>query len=54
LPSPAPNARIVRRHKDRAIVCIVIEPYGDDSRVHERDGNLQKLSHNAEAASVRG
>jgi len=46
----APNARIIRRHKDRAIVCIVLEPYGDDSRIHERDGNPQKLSHNAETA----
>ena len=35
----APNARIVRRHKDRAIVCIVLEPYGDDSGIHERNGN---------------
>jgi hypothetical protein len=26
----------------------VLEPYGDDSRVHARDANPQKLSHNAE------
>jgi hypothetical protein len=43
-----PNARIVRRHKDRAIVCIVLEAYGDDCRGHERAGNPQRLSHNAE------
>jgi hypothetical protein len=46
----APNARIVRQHKDRAIVCIVLEPYGDDCRVHEHNGNPQRLSHNHESA----
>jgi hypothetical protein len=32
------------------ILAIVLEPYGDESRVHERDGNPQRLSHNAETA----
>ena len=44
----APNARIVHKPRTQAIVCIVFEPYGDDYRVHERDGNPQRLSHNAE------
>jgi hypothetical protein len=38
------------KRKTQAIVCIVLEPYGDDSRVHERNGNQQRLSHNAETA----
>jgi hypothetical protein len=46
----APNARVVRRRKHRAIVCVVLEPCGDDSRIHTRDTNPQKLSHNAETA----
>jgi hypothetical protein len=46
----APNARLIRKHKTKEIVCIVLEPYGDDYRIHERDGNPQKLSHNAETA----
>jgi hypothetical protein len=46
----APNARAVRKPKTQAIVAIVLEPYGEDSRVHERDGNPQKLSHNNETA----
>jgi hypothetical protein len=46
----APNARIVRKRKTQAIVAIVLEPYGDDSSVHERNGNPQRLSHNAETA----
>jgi hypothetical protein len=44
----APNARIVRKRKTRAIVAMVLEPYGDDSRVHEHNGNPQRLSHNHE------
>jgi hypothetical protein len=28
----------------------VLEPYGDDSRAHERNGNPQRLSHYAETA----
>jgi hypothetical protein len=28
----------------------VLEPYGDDARVHERNGKPQRLSHNAETA----
>ena len=44
----APNARIVRKHKTKEIVCIVLEPYGDDYRVHEHNGNPQRLSHNHE------
>jgi hypothetical protein len=46
----APNARVIRKHKTQAIVAIVLEPYGDDSRVHTRAGDPQKLSHNAETA----
>ena len=44
----APNARIIRKRKTQAIVAIVLEPYGDDSRLHTRDTNPQRLSHNAE------
>jgi hypothetical protein len=46
----APNARIVRKRKTQEVVCIALEPYGDDCRVHERTGNPQRLSHNAETA----
>ena len=46
----APNARAIRKRKTPGIVAIVLEPYGDDSRVHERNGNPQRLSHNAETA----
>jgi hypothetical protein len=44
----APNVRIVRRRKDKAIACILLEHYGDDSRLHARSGNPQKLSHCSE------
>jgi hypothetical protein len=46
----APNARVIRKRKTQAIVAIVLEPYGDDTRVHERDGNPHRLSHNTETA----
>jgi hypothetical protein len=46
----APNARAVRQRKTQAIVAIVLDCYGDDSRLHTRGGNPQKLSHNAETA----
>ena len=46
----APDARAVRQSKIQAIVAIVLEPWGDDSRLHARGGNPQKLSHNAETA----
>jgi hypothetical protein len=29
----APNARVSRKRKTQEVVCIVLEPYGDDSRV---------------------
>jgi hypothetical protein len=45
-----PNARAVRQRKTQAIVAIVLEAWGDDSRLHTRDGNPQKLSRNAETA----
>jgi hypothetical protein len=44
----APNARAVFKRKTKALVCIVLEGHGDDSRLHERDGNPQRLSHNHE------
>ena len=46
----APNAVAVRKRKTKAIVAIVLEPYGDDCRVHEHNGNPQRLSHNHETA----
>ena len=46
----APNAIAVRKRKTQAIVAIVLEPYGDDSRLHTRNRNAQKLSHNCETA----
>jgi hypothetical protein len=46
----APNAKVIRKHKTKEIVAIILEPYGDDTRVHERNGNPQRLSHNAETA----
>jgi hypothetical protein len=47
---PAPNAVAVRKRKTKAIVAIVLESYGDDSRLDTRNGNPQKLSHNSETA----
>jgi hypothetical protein len=44
----APNARVVRKRKTQAIVAILLEPYRDDSRLHARGGNPQKLFHNGE------
>jgi hypothetical protein len=46
----AATATIIRNQETQAIVAIILEPYGDDSRVHERNGNPQGLSHNAETA----
>jgi hypothetical protein len=46
----APNAKVIRKHKTQEIVAIILEPYGDDSRVHTRSGDPQKLSHNSETA----
>jgi hypothetical protein len=44
----APNAKVIRKHKTKEIVAIILEPYGDDSHGHERDGNPHRLSHNHE------
>ena len=41
----APNVKIIRKRKTGAIVAIQLLEYGDDSRLHTRDGNPQKLSH---------
>ena len=41
----APNAVAVRKRKTGAIVAIQLLEYGDDSRLHTRDGNPRKLSH---------
>jgi hypothetical protein len=49
-PGAAPNAKVIRKHKTKEIVAIILEPFGDDSRIHTRDTNPQKLSHNAETA----
>jgi hypothetical protein len=32
----APNAKVIHKHKTKEIVAIMLEPYGDDSRVHQR------------------
>jgi hypothetical protein len=44
----APNAVAVRKRKTQDIVAILLEAYGDDSRLHARGGNPQRLSHNGE------
>jgi hypothetical protein len=44
----APNVKIIRKRKTGAIVAIQLLEWGDDSRLHTRDGNPQKLSHNHE------
>ena len=41
----APNAVPVRKRKTGAIVAIQLLEWGDDSRLHTRDGNPLKLSH---------
>ena len=41
----APNAVAVRKRKTGAIVAIQLLEWGDDSRLHTRDGNPRKLSH---------
>jgi hypothetical protein len=41
----APNAVAVRKLKTGAIVAIELREWGDDLRLHARDGNPQKLSH---------
>jgi hypothetical protein len=43
----APNARAVRRRKG-TLVKIQLAVLGDDSRVRRREGNPQKLVHQAE------
>ena len=44
----AHNAVAVRKRKTGAIVAIQLLEWGDDSRLHTRNGNPQKLSHNSE------
>lgn len=44
----APNVRPIFRHK-RTLVQLLVEDYGDSSRVPAKCGNPQKLSTNLEA-----
>jgi hypothetical protein len=44
----APNVRVIRRRKDRAVVEIQLAAHGDDSHLPSKRGNPQKLSHQAE------
>jgi hypothetical protein len=44
----APNATAVRKRKTGEVVCVLLEPHGDDSRLHARGGNPQRLSHDCE------
>ena len=46
----APNVRVIRRRKDRAVVEIQLAVHGDDTRLPARYGNPQKLSHDSETA----
>ena len=41
----APNAVAVRKRKTGAVVAIQLLEWGDDFRLHTRDGNPRKLSH---------
>ena len=41
----APNVKIIRKRKTGAIGAIQLLEWGDDSRLHTRDGNPRKLSH---------
>lgn len=42
------NVKVIRRRKDQAVACILLEEYGDDARLHARGGDPQKLSHCSE------
>jgi endonuclease V-like protein UPF0215 family len=44
----APNVVVIRRKKDRRIVEIQLQEYGDDSRVPTRLGNPLAYSHKSE------
>ena len=46
----APNVTVIRRCKDEAVACILLEEYGDDALLHTRGGNPRKLSHHSETA----
>lgn len=41
----APNAVAVRARKTGDVVAILLETWGDDSRLRARDANPQRLSH---------